>query len=190
MWYTPHDDEQWQRSAYDGAAAYVTGGCYMNSNQGVRRNRPARFFRKLNSPKVVTVVLVILALIGFLLYRYPQLLQNNLIGEDSSVVEGEPIIAEEPYASPEEGSGVRVAVRVINRSVRLRIMEDGQTVYDQVTKPQTFPKEFEAEKSITVTAEIGGNVHVGVNGGAWQSVGGWGEETRTFTAQSKGAGTS
>ena len=158
-----------------------------------------RFIEKLNTPFVVVPVLVVfLALDGFLFYRYQQSLQPTEEGATNDQVEK---IAEETTTSPtasdatstqaeetaratttasEEQNGVRVGVSVVNTPVGLSIWEDGNLVHEQVNNPG-FYEEFEAEASVTIQAADGGAVLVGVNGENVEPLGESGEgATRTF----------
>ena len=102
-----------------------------------------QFFEKLNSPiAVVVVVVLFLAVDGFLLYRYP------------------------PTSSPEateEANGVRVDVRVIEAPTWLRVQEDGQTVLAQETSVG-FSRRFEADREVSIRTEDAGATWVEANG--------------------------
>jgi cytoskeleton protein RodZ len=150
---------------------------------------------KLKSPIAALVTLVIfLALLAFIAYRYNQSLDypggdysNATVQEGSSPLKGATTVAEEDTVSaPQEESGVRVAVRVVYTAVGLDILEDGESVYTQVSEPG-FSEEFEAEEAITIIAADAGAVQVEVNGGDPEPLGTSGEPvTRTFTADSEG----
>jgi hypothetical protein len=132
----------------------------------------------LNSPKVVAVVfVVVLAVDGFLFYRQQQAL--NSAGD--AAANNAPV--EERASSPEE-EGVRVFVSAPDGVEGFSVSEDGRLVYDQVSASGT--EEFEAEEAINITADDGGAVQVGVDGGNLEPLGASGEPTtRTFTAESE-----
>ncbi len=135
----------------------------------------------MNSPVVVAVVLVVfLILDGFLFYRYQQSTQstrNDAV--DVQMLE----IATETTTSPEEQDRVQVIVSVVRTPVGLSIQEDKKLVHDQVNNPG-FYEEFEAEKSITITAANGGAVMVEVDGEEMAPLGRSDEGvTRTFTTE-------
>jgi cytoskeleton protein RodZ len=166
---------------------------------------------RINSPITFAVVLVLfLALNGFLFYRYQQALQSpgdetaNAPVEDeeaspsleeestvteetsSSVEEEEETTAtEETTSSPveEQGGGVQVLVSVVNEPIGLSVRVDGLVVYDEVTNPG-FSEEFEAEEAVTVEAADGGAVLVSVDGANPEPLG-LSEEpaSRTFTPE-------
>ncbi len=154
-----------------------------------------RLIERLNSPVTVAVVLVVvLAVDGYLLYRYQQALPstgdeaaNNTAVEETSPASGEePTATEQTTSSPEEGgSGVQVLVSVVNEPVGVAVLEDEQVVYDQLTNPG-FSEEFEAEEAVTVMAADGGAVQVGVDGENPEPLGPAGElANRIFTAGSE-----
>ncbi len=134
---------------------------------------------KLNSPRAVAVVLVVvLAVDGFLFYRYQQAL--NSAGD--AVANNAPV--EERASSPEQEEGVRVFVSAADGVDGFSVSEDGRLVYDQ--ERVSGSEEFEAEEAITVTAGDGRAVQVGVDGGNLEPLGVSGEPTtRTFTAESE-----
>jgi hypothetical protein len=154
-----------------------------------------RLFEKLNAPWMVVLVLVLfLAVDGFLLYRYQQSLENAnqassghvpLTGIEAPLTGLEaPTTAEEATTSPkEEEDGVRVVVSVTDTPVGLHVLEDGQEVYDQVANPG-FSEEFEGEEAINITAADAGAVRVEVNGQDLGSLGDGGVgATRIFTPE-------
>ncbi len=167
-----------------------------------------RLIEKLNTPFVVVPVLVLfLALDGFLFYRYQQALRSTAEeGATNAQVEKKEIAketttsfltvndaasaqaeetAKEMTPSPEEQNGVQVDVSVVNTPVGLSIQEDGQLVHDQVNNPG-FYEEFEAEEAITIMAADGGAVLVGVNDENVEALGESGVGvTRTFTNESE-----
>jgi len=150
---------------------------------------------------LLLVVMLFLVVAGFLLY-WDQIkdLTTSLTApgptevqeepttaeETSSLLEGEPPIAEETTGSPEEKNGVRVVVSVVSAGgVGLSILEDGQLVYDQVASPGFF-EEFQGEEAVTITAAEGGAVLVGVDDESPEPLGASDEwTTRTFTAESQ-----
>ncbi len=160
-----------------------------------------RLLERLNSPIAFAVVLMVfLALDGFLFYRYQQALQSTgdetanapfeeaslsleeeptETEETSSSIEEEPTAAEEPTSSPveEQGGGVQVLASVVNGPIGLSVRVDGQVVYDQVTNPG-FSEEFEAEEAVIVRATDGGAVQVGVDGENPEPLGLSGEPAR------------
>jgi cytoskeleton protein RodZ len=147
-----------------------------------------RLFEKLNAPWMVVLVLVLfLAVDGFLLYRYQQSLENaNQASSGRVPLTGleAPTTAEEATTSPkEEEDGVRVVVSVTDTPVGLHVLEDGQEVYDQVANPG-FSEEFEGEEAINITAADAGAVRVEVNGQDLGSLGDGGVgATRIFTPE-------
>jgi hypothetical protein len=166
-----------------------------------------RFIEKLNTPFVVVPVLVLfLALDGFLFYRHQQALRSTEEeGATNAQVEEKEITkeattsfptvndainaqaeeTEEMTPSPEEQNGVQVDVGVVNTGVGLSVWEDGLIVHEQVTSPG-FYEEFEAEEAITIMAADGGAVLVGVNGENVEALGESGVGvTRTFTNESE-----
>jgi hypothetical protein len=167
-----------------------------------------RLIEKLNTPFVVVPVLVLfLALDGFLFYRYQQALQSTAEeGATNAQVEKKEIAketttsfltvndaasaqaeetAKEMTPSPEEQNGVQVDVGVVNTPVGLSIWEDGLIVREQVTNPG-FYEEVEAEEAITIMAADGGAVLVGVNDENVEALGESGVGvTRTFTNESE-----
>ena len=166
-----------------------------------------RFIEKLNTPFVVVPVLVLfLALDGFLFYRYQQALRSteeegatNAQVEEKEITEettSSPTVndatnaqaeetAKEITPSPEEQNGVQVGVGVVNTPVGLNVWEDGLIVHEQVTSPG-FYEEFEAEEAITIMAADGGAVLVGVNGENVEALGESGVGvSRTFTNESE-----
>ena len=167
-----------------------------------------RFIEKLNTPFVVVPVLVLfLALDGFLFYRHQQALRSTEEeGATNAQVEEKEIAketttsfptvndatnaqaeetAKEMIPSPEEQNGVQVDVGVVNTPVGLSVWEDGLIVHEQVTNPG-FNEEFEAEEAITIGAADGGSVQVGVNGENLEPLGTSGEGVvRTFTNESE-----
>jgi hypothetical protein len=149
---------------------------------------------KLKSPVAALVTLVVfLALVALVINRYDQSLKYTggeeasiTVKEGSSPFKGGTTITDEKTISAPEESGVRVVVRVVYTSVGLDILEDGESVYTQVSNPG-FSEEFEAEEAITITAADAGAVQVEVNGGEPEPLGSSGIElTRTFTAGSEG----
>ena len=155
-----------------------------------------RFFERINTLWAVLIVLVLfLAVDGFLLYSYQQSLENAnrpssgrvpVTGVEATFSSGqETTAAEDATAFPEEETGVRVVVRVADTPVGLHIMEDEQVVYDQVANPG-FSEEFEDEEAINISAADAGAVRVEDNG---QNLGRLGESgvgaTRTFTSESE-----
>ncbi len=166
-----------------------------------------RFIEKLNTPFVVVAVLVLfLALDGFLFYRYQQALPSTEEeGATNAQVEEKEIAkettsfptvndatdaqaeetAKEMTPSPEEQNGMQVDVSVVNTPVGLSIWEDGLIVHEQVTNPG-FYEEFEAEEAITIMAADGGSVQVGIDGENLEPLGTSGEGVvRTFTNESE-----
>ena len=167
-----------------------------------------RLLERLNSPIAFAVVLVLfLALDGFLFYRYQQALQSKgdetanvpveeaspaiekestVTEETSSSVEREPTTAaRETTSSPaeEQSRGVQVLVSVVNEPVGLSVSEDGQVVHDQVTNPG-FSEEYEAEQAVSIVAADGGAVEVGVDGENPEPLGPSDEPaSRTFTPE-------
>ncbi len=133
---------------------------------------------KLNSLRAVAVMLVVvLAVDGFLFYRQ----QQGLNSAGDAAANNAPV--EERASSPEE-EGVRVFVSAADGVEGFSVSEDGRLVYDQ--ERVSGSEEFEAEEAIMVTASDGGAVQVGVDGGNLEPLGVSGEPTtRTFTAESE-----
>ena len=143
-----------------------------------------RFIEKLNTPLAVVLVLVLfLALDGFLFYRYQQALRSA--EEEGATNAQAEETAKEMTPSAEEQNGMQVDVGVVNTPVGLSVWEDGLIVHEQVTNPG-FYEEFEAEEAITIMAADGGAVLVGVNGENVEALGESGVGvTRTFTNESE-----
>jgi hypothetical protein len=149
---------------------------------------------KLKSPVAALITFVVfLALMAFVVYRYDRSLEysggdgvNTTVQERTSSFRGGITTTEEETGSVQEETGVRVIVRVVYTQVGLDVLEDGQSVYTQVSDPG-FTEEFEAKESITVTAADAGAVQVEVDGGEPEPLGASGlRVTRTFTAESEG----
>ena len=152
-------------------------------------------------------MVVFLSLDGFLFYRYQQALRSTEEeGATNAQVEEKEIAketttslptvndatnaqaeetAKEMTPSPEEQNGMQVDVGVVNTPVGLSVWEDGLIVHEQVTNPG-FYEEFEAEEAISITADDGGAVQVGVDGENLEPLGTSGERVvRTFTNESE-----
>jgi len=145
-----------------------------------------RLLEKLNRLAVVLVVLVLfLALDGFLFYHYQQTLQ---VTESAAPIqlnpEAKPAAARHPSASSrEEAEELRLVASVVDVPTGLSIYEDGQLVLDQVSEPG-FRQEFEAEE-ITISTNNAGASWIEANGRDLGALGASGEPvTRTFTAES------
>lgn len=133
---------------------------------------------KLNTPVAVAVVFMVFpAVEDFLFYRYQQALPS---ARDDAAIK---VPVHEAVSSPEE-EGVRVLVSAVDAVEDLSVSEDGRLVYDQVDASGS--EEFEAEEQITITAEDGGAVQVGVGGKEQEPLGVSGKPTtRTFTPESE-----
>ena len=142
----------------------------------------------MNLRILVPAVMLFLVVAGFLFYwdQIKGLTTTGTAPAPTEVVPEEPTTAEETTGPPQEENGVRVVVSVVGaRAVGLTILEDGQLVYDQVTRPG-FSEEVQAEEAITVNAAEGDAVQVGVGGENPEPLGTSGEwTTRTFTAESQ-----
>ena len=157
---------------------------------------------------VAVVLVLFLAVDGFLFYRYqasipdtgnvtatqPETMPSSLPAEETSSLlleQGEPTTASEtnttqesissPEPTTEESNELRVDVRVVGANAWLRVQEDGQIVVAQEATPG-FSRRFEADQEMRIRTGNAGATWVEANGRAAEPLGASGQVgTWTFT---------